>query len=286
MDKKYLFSNGDSWVLGLMLDTEWMRNKYLSEGGITYDEFCSEIGEEDEYSWLNNNTNYHTNLAEVQRKSRFSGVVSNKLGLEEINLSWEGKSNKAIMRTTIEWILDNKDKLEDTFFLIGWTAPMRGESAPVIGPNGIYNDTYGHDWTEERIVSELETLYLILNLQNYFKVNNIDYMFVDLFSDLFLPMEYNTRDSSDEKYRKFSTSLSLYDSLLEEFDKDNFFSQKSLVKIIEENVDLGNIKDGEQFVELPIKNNYDEDNNFAGHPSIISSKVIGNLIYEKILTNN
>ena len=280
MDKKYLFSNGDSWVLGIMLETEWMRKKYLSERGITYDEFCSEIGEEDEYSWLNNNTNYHTNLVEVQRKSRFSGVVSSKLGLEEINLSWEGKSNKAIMRTTIEWILDNKDKLEDTFFLIGWTAPMRGEFVDD------KNDSYGSSYDNETIVFELETLYLILNIQNYFKVNNIDYMFIDLFSDLFLPMEYNTRDSSDEKYRKFSTSLSLYDSLLGELDKDNFFSQKPLVKIIEENVDLGNIKDGEQFVELPIKNNYDEDNNFAGHPSIISSKVIGNLIYEKILTNN
>jgi len=278
--RKYLLSNGDSWVLGLMLDTEWMRKKYLSERGITYDEFCKESEYEDEYSWLNNNTNYHTKLVEVQRKSRFSGVVSNKLGLEEINLSWEGKSNKAIMRTTIEWILDNKDKLEDTFFLIGWTAPMRGESVDD------KNDSYGISWNNETIVSELETLYLILNLQNYFKVNNINYMFVDLFSDLFLPMEYNTRDSSDEKYQKFSTSLSLYDSLLEELDKDNFFSHKSLVKIIEENVDLGNIKDGEQFVELPIKNNYGEDNNFAGHPSIISSKVIGNLIYEKILTNN
>ena len=266
--RKYLLSNGDSWVLGLMLDTEWMRKKYLSERGITYDEFCKESEYEDEYSWLNNNTNYHTKLVEVQRKSRFSGVVSNKLGLEEINLSWEGKSNKAIMRTTIEWILDNKDKLEDTFFLIGWTAPMRGESVDD------KNDSYGISWNNETIVSELETLYLILNLQNYFKVNNINYMFVDLFSDLFLPMEYNTRDSSDEKYQKFSTSLSLYDSLLEELDKDNFFSHKSLVKIIEENVDLGNIKDGEQFVELPIKNNYGEDNNFAGHPSIISSKVI------------
>ena len=111
-------------------------------------------------------------------------------------------------------------------------------------------------------------------------------MFIDLFSDLFLLMDYNTRDSSDEKYRKFSTSLSLYDSLLGELDKSNFFSEKSLLKIIEENVDLGNIKDGEQFVELPIKNNYGEDKNFVGHPTISSSKVIGNLIYEKILTNN
>ena len=280
MDKKYLLSNGDSWVLGLMLDTEHMRNQYLSERNITYGKFRKEIGDVDEYTWLCNNTNYHTNLAEVQRKSRFSTVVSDKLGLEEINLSWEGKSNKAIMRTTIEWILDNKDKFEDTFFLIGWTAPMRGESVDD------KNDSYGGDWIEQKIVAELETLYLILNLQNYFKVNNVEYMFIDLFSDLFLPMEYNTRDSSDEKYRRFSTSLSLYDSLLGELDKDKFFSQKSLVKIIEENVGLGNIKDGEQFVELPIKNNYGGDSKFVGHPSISSSKVIGNLIYEKILTNN
>jgi len=280
-NKKYLFSNGDSWVLGIMLDTEYMRNQYLSESNITHGKFRKEIGDVDEYTWLCNNTNYHTDAVELQGKSRFSNVVSDKLGLEEINLSWEGKSNKAIMRTTIEWILDNKDKLEDTFFLIGWTSPMRGEFVDD------KNDSYDRVWIKQKMVSELETLYLILNLQNYFKVNNIEYMFIDLFSDLFLPMEYNTRDFYDEKYRRFSTSLSLYDSLLGELDKDKFFSQKSLVKIIEENVGLGNIKDGEQFCELPIENNYSKySKDFVGHPSISSSKIIGDLIYEKISSNN
>tara|TARA_B100000902_G_scaffold369661_1_gene394090 strand:- start:527 stop:1372 length:846 start_codon:yes stop_codon:yes gene_type:complete len=275
MDKKYLFSNGDSWIMGIMLDTEYMRNKYLSEKNITYDEFCSEIGNVDEYTWLCNNTDYHAEASEVKEKNKFSSQVSSKLGLEEINLSWEGKSNKAILRTTLEWILDNKDKVKDTFFLIGWTAPTRGEF--------VDGDSYGGSNDNESIVSELETLYIILNLQNYFKVNNIEYIFVDLFSDLFLPMEYNTRNPFDENYRMFSTSLSLYDNLLEELDTDNFFSKKSLVKIIEENVEGGEIKNGNQFCELPIENNYSKDTkNFIGHPSISSSKIIANLIYEKI----
>ncbi len=52
-------------------------------------------------------------------------------------------------------------------------------------------------------------------------------------------------------------------------------------------IEDGKIKNGNQFCELPIENNYSENfKDFVGHPSISSSKVIGDLIYEKISTNN
>ena len=49
----------------------------------------------------------------------------------------------------------------------------------------------------------------------------------------------------------------------------------------------GNLVAGNQFCELPIENNYSDDyKDFVGHPSISSSKIIGDLIYEKISSDN
>lgn len=277
MDKKYLFCNGDSWVVGHMLDTEWMRNKHLSNQNITYVQFKKQIGEQDEWTWFVENTDYHHEAHLEQVKGKFTGVVSDKLGLEEINIAQPGKSNESIVRTTIEWMLDNKDILDETFFLIGLTTSRRTESV------NVDKDMYIHDWNPNKD-SEVNNLHTILTLQNYFKVNNVDYMFVDLFCDVFLPMNYNTRDSSDLYHQKFSTTLSLYDSLLEELDKDCFFSTKSLVDIIEESV-----VDGHKYCELQHDGTIGElknDDGFVGHPSLASSKIIGDLIYEKIFTNS
>ena len=281
--KKHLLSNGDSWVLGLMLDTEYMRTKTMSQMKLSY-EHLSELIEDDgldEWSWYIENTKLQKESYDFSVKNRFTGLASKKMGLEEINISWPGKSNRAIMRTTIEWILDNQDKVKDTFFLIGWTTPYRTE---IVSKE---KDTYDSGGENNAPLSEIQTLYDVINLQNYFKVNNIDYMFIDLFSGLFMEMPDVIRNPYDDTHRNFTTSLGLYSDLLKTLDKDNFLSKKSLLQIIEENVDDGNIVNGNQFCELPIENNYSKDyKDFVGHPSISSSKIIGDLIYEKISSNN
>ena len=144
MDKKYLFCNGDSWVVGHMLDTEWMRNKHLSNQNITYVQFKKQIGEQDEWTWFVENTDYHHEAHLEQVKGKFTGVVSDKLGLEEINIAQPGKSNESIVRTTIEWMLDNKDILDETFFLIGLTTSRRTESV------NVDKDMYIHDWNPNK----------------------------------------------------------------------------------------------------------------------------------------
>jgi hypothetical protein len=58
---------------------------------------------------------------------RWSYILSNKLNLEEINIAHDGASNDRILRSTIDWISYNTDKLKDTFFIIGWTGPERWE---------------------------------------------------------------------------------------------------------------------------------------------------------------
>ena len=283
MDKKYLLSNGDSWTLGFMLDTEYMRLKTMFKMKMNYEHLSKLIEDEDldEWSWYIENTKLQKESYDFSVKIRFTGLVSKKMGLEEINISYPGKSNRAIMRTTIEWILDNQDKVKDTFFLIGWTSPHRTESVSED------KDEYEIGVDSNVPFSEIKTLYDIINLQNYFKVNDIDYMFIDLFSGLFMEMPDVIRNPYDDTHRNFTTSLGLYNDLLKTLDKDNFLSEKSLLRIIEENVDGGNLVAGNQFCELPIENNYSDDyKDFVGHPSISSSKIIGDLIYEKISSDN
>ena len=41
---------------------------------------------------------------------RWSYHLAKKLNMEDVNLSSEGASNNTIIRTTIEWLKENKDK--------------------------------------------------------------------------------------------------------------------------------------------------------------------------------
>jgi hypothetical protein len=60
-------------------------------------------------------------------KLRFTKILADKLGLEEINLAANGESNHYTVRTTYDWIENNKDKVKDTIFILGATEPLRLE---------------------------------------------------------------------------------------------------------------------------------------------------------------
>ena len=60
-------------------------------------------------------------------KLRFSKLLADKLGLEEINIAANGESNHYTVRTTYDWIENNKDKVKDTIFVLGATEPLRLE---------------------------------------------------------------------------------------------------------------------------------------------------------------
>jgi hypothetical protein len=66
-----------------------------------------------------------TNIQEKTGKNRFSKLLSNKLKCEEINLSKPGASNGRIFRTTFDWIQNNKEKVDNTLFVIGITGLTR-----------------------------------------------------------------------------------------------------------------------------------------------------------------
>src|SRR5210317_686045 len=60
-------------------------------------------------------------------KNRYSRLLANHFNLEEINISNSGASNDTIVRTTLDWIENNDDKIHETIFLIGWTISIREE---------------------------------------------------------------------------------------------------------------------------------------------------------------
>jgi len=62
----------------------------------------------------------------VKKIYRYSALLSKKLNLEEINLGEDGAPNINLYLKVIQWIMENKDKVKDTLFIIGWTYPDRG----------------------------------------------------------------------------------------------------------------------------------------------------------------
>jgi len=57
----------------------------------------------------------------------FGQLLGDKYNLE-VNHAWKGgSSNHRIHRTTVNHIMNNQSKLQDTLFLIGWTKPTRFE---------------------------------------------------------------------------------------------------------------------------------------------------------------
>ena len=128
---------------------------------------------------------------------RWSKLLSKKLEIEEINEAQHGGSNDRIIRMTIDWCSNNKSKLKDTLFVIGWTSFNRFEFwdnflnrfVQVSNGEPTHNDRddkrlqlYVNQYWKERH-NDLETydklLRKVISLQSFFKSNNLSFLFVD-----------------------------------------------------------------------------------------------------------
>ena len=78
-----------------------------------------------------------------RESERWSYHLAKKLNMEDINLSSEGASNDGILRTTVEWLKENKDKFSDVLVLVGWTQMTRTE---------FFNDVT-EEWENQNFVS-------------------------------------------------------------------------------------------------------------------------------------
>ena len=63
----------------------------------------------------------------LRHKEKLSALFAKKYNAKDINLSKEGGSNDRIVRKITNWIVENKDRLDETLFLIGVTEPQRFE---------------------------------------------------------------------------------------------------------------------------------------------------------------
>jgi len=102
-----------------------MKNyKYLVANGCSFTKGgCMYItGNQDpnvELGWSNNK------LLLIESLNRFSKLVSDKLGVEEINISGFGKSNDRIFRELFDWVGENVEKVKDSLFVVGLTNIFR-----------------------------------------------------------------------------------------------------------------------------------------------------------------
>jgi len=129
---------------------------------------------------------------------RWSKLLSDKLGVKEINEGEHGGSNDRIVRMTIDWCVNNKDKLTDTIFVVCWTCPDRFEIWSEFYKRYIQISTghTTHDDVDLGMANKLVKSFIInhfnlserikkhfinnvIFLQSFFKSNNIKYIFCD-----------------------------------------------------------------------------------------------------------
>jgi hypothetical protein len=147
---------------------------------------------------------------ENPKEQRYSKILADSLGAEDINESLGGESNQRIYRKTFDWISNNKSKLDDTLFVIQLSYPVRNEIwFSKKQQNGKldekdkhwYGAQFGHDgytaWESHQrdtsvdkeeinfnyvppnyVTSDISWRY-VLGLQSFFKVNNIKHIFFE-----------------------------------------------------------------------------------------------------------
>jgi len=191
---KYLFTNGDSWTWGQGL-------------------------QEDQ--------------SDFNPKGHWPEVLGEKLNLEVINIAENGSANERILRSTIEWVVDNKDKINETLFIIGWTISDRWEwwsnfkqdwekcYAPYCldyehggMEYGLSNKWWGNFHREYFDINKMiyKTTLNMVYLQSFFKFNNLNYLFFDTWDNHFVETDV-TYENRDKVYNPCISHPKLYNEL-------------------------------------------------------------------------
>ncbi len=102
-------------------------------------------------------------------------LLAEELNCEYFNNAIDGGSNQRIVRTTIDWLLENNDKWNEVLVLIGWTGVLRYETQQ--GKKWIQMKSY--DGNPDELFSKY--LDLILYLQLFLEANNIKHIFWNTF---------------------------------------------------------------------------------------------------------
>lgn len=160
---------------------------------------------------------------EYRLKYSWPGQLAELLDCEEFdNDAFPGGSNERMLRTTIDWVLCNKNRCPDLFVVIGWTYHSRFElwneekkCYKQFNPNirGLDKDEklfiesyWRYCYNDYERISNF--LHCVITLQTFLKYHKIDFLFFNAIQDL------NGLNRFD---------LSIFDHLLNEIDRDHYF---------------------------------------------------------------
>jgi len=217
----------------------------------------------------------------VESSDSFGQLLGDKYNLE-VNHAWQGgSSSHRTHRTTINHIMNNQSKLQDTLFLIGWTKPTRFELY-----NSLYEDytQFGHQNFYEHhdedfeydITEEFQREYItkfcdidimledhlrrVYSLECILKANNCKYLFWNVFHDTCI------------LHPDLPDTIPLWNKAVEIFDWENWILPDSSFDEYLEQFPHGDVR------QKPSAPNYLPDD----HPNELGHKQIAKFLIQEL----
>ena len=146
----------------------------------------------------------------IDEGKTFGELCAKKYDLK-IEKDWKGgSSNHRIYRTTVDFVMNNQDILDETLFIIGWSKHTRWEFFNCntnryiqLGHSGFFDGGKGVNWKEEYIMEhkfwkgyvsnfcdfnqmKMEYIQMVFSLQSV--LQNCNYLFYNNFDDTIISL--------------------------------------------------------------------------------------------------
>ena len=200
---------------------------------------------------------------------RWSYHLAKKLNMEDVNLSSEGVSNDTIIRTTIEWLKENKDKFSDILVIVGWTQMTRTE---------FFNDVT-KEWENQNFVSfgddnTDKTTEEFYENQSKHMLRHTELSPNDLWWRVYLKYFF----SMEQRYNSFFNSILFSQSIFKSFGIDYIHFESFDNEL--EKISFQDLIDEKYIIrDNMIRIDFSDQN---GHPGIKSHKKWADYLYEEI----
>ena len=193
----------------------------------------------------------------------YGDLIAKHFGAKHYNLAESGGSVYYVNRTILEWCGKNKDKLKDTLIILGmpcldrWTLWSNKFKQWVNINIGCLNDNklneFFHFFNTEDMKKYVKSCWnendqlrsainIIVGLQSFFKVNNIDHVFFDASANPPYDTYYEKCCDAESFGGEYSNKL-LWDSLIEIENWYKHPEYKSMVDFTISNMDMRASKD-------------------------------------------
>ena len=193
-----LLTNGDSWTRGDYPAQTLNSKSTKSLDWYDVPNLSFEDGRFEHQSW----TRYEFYESELWPK-----VLGRKLKMETLNAGFGGSCNRSISERTINLVSDLINKGEtDIFCVIGWSSSQRvsifevkdnpkieggSERICKVQYRPYSNNDVSKVFYDNTNLYQIEHLHSVINLQNFLKVNNINYLMYNAFDKFELEASTN-----------------------------------------------------------------------------------------------